>query len=102
MLVILVITTGLYWSRSTNNKRDFCLQAKQYRTSYNNYGYGYGNDQYSHQGHHHGHHASSRVDADTSDVLGMVGSALDNYQKVDDKEEDVDFRVRRVKDFYNY
>ena len=78
------------------------LQAKQYRTSYNNYGYGYGNDQYSHQGHHHGHHASSRVDADTSDVLGMVGSALDNYQKVDDKEEDVDFRVRRVKDFYNY
>merc|ERR1712012_146378 len=77
-------------------------QAKQYRTSYNNYGYGYGNVQYSHQGHHHGHHASSRVDADTSDVLGMVGSALDNYQKVDDKEEDVDFRVRRVKDFYNY
>jgi hypothetical protein len=42
------------------------------------------------------------VDADTSDVLGMGGSALDNYQKVEDEEKDEDFRVRRVKDFYNY
>ena len=32
----------------------------------------------------------------------MVGSALDNYQKVEDEEEENDFRVRRVKDFYNY
>merc|ERR1711988_577054 len=70
-------------------------QAKQYRTGYN-YGYGYGNDQYSHHG-PHGHHASSRVDTDTGDVLGMVGSALDNYQKVEDEEEENDFRVRRVK-----
>ena len=79
-----------------------CLQAKQYRTNSYNYGYGYGNDQYGHHGHHDGHHASSRVDGDTSDVLGMVGSALDNYQKVEDEEEENDFRVRRVKDFYNY
>ena len=78
-----------------------CLQAKQYRTNSYNYGYGYGNDQYSHRG-PHGHHASSRVDTDTGDVLGMVGSALDNYQKVEDEEEENDFRVRRVKDFYNY
>ena len=43
------------------------------------------------------------MDGDTGDVLGMVGSALDNYQKVEDKEEEEqDFRVRRVKDFYNY
>jgi len=77
-------------------------QAKQYRRDSYNYGYGYGHDEYSHQG-HHGHHASSRVDGDTGDVLGMVGSALDNYQKVEDKEEEEqDFRVRRVKDFYNY
>jgi len=78
-------------------------QAKQYRqSSYNNYGYGYGNDQYSQQGGHQGHHASSRVDSETSEVMGMVGSALDNFRKVEDEEEENDFRVRRVKDFYNY
>ena len=79
------------------------MQAKQYRqSSYNNYGYGYGNDQYSQQGGHQGHHASSRVDSETGEVMGMVGSALDNFRKVEDEEEENDFRVRRVKDFYNY
>jgi hypothetical protein len=76
-------------------------RAKQYRRDSYNYGYGYGHDDYGQHG-PHGHHASSRVDADTSDVLGMGGSALDNYQKVEDEEKDEDFRVRRVKDFYNY
>ena len=42
------------------------------------------------------------MDSETSEVMGMVGSALDNFRKVEDEEEENDFRVRRVKDFYNY
>ena len=60
------------------------LQAKQFRTSHH-YGYGgYGYNQY-------GQYANSRmdtVDENGDDMMKMVGSALDNFQKINDDDND--------------
>ena len=61
------------------------LQAKQFRYGANHYGYGgYGYNQY-------GQYANSRmdtVDENGDDMMKMVGSALDNFQKGNDDDND--------------
>ena len=59
------------------------LQAKQFRTQHYGYG-GYGYNQYS-------QYANSRmdtVDENGDDMMKMVGSALDNFQKINDDDND--------------
>ena len=61
------------------------FQARQFRYGANHYGYGgYGYNQY-------GQYANSRmdtVDDNGDDMMKMVGSALDNFQKIDDDDND--------------
>ena len=76
-----------------------CVQARQYRhSSHHHYGYGYGQDQYGEQQ----GHAGSRSDTDKEDVLGMVGTALDNFQDMnEDAEDDFSLKIRnRNRDYY--
>ena len=77
-----------------------CVQARQYRhSSHHHYGYGYGQDQYGEQ---QQGHAGSRSDTDKEDVLGMVGTALDNFQDMnEDAEDDFSLKIRnRNRDYY--
>jgi len=70
-------------------------QAKQYRYGAGHYGHYY--NQYSHN-----HYANSRMDEiQEDDMMGMVGSALDDYQNVND-DDDKKHRNKKIFDYYDY